>query len=238
MNSSDEKWAVGNPETVSSTRVGLYVLAAGFLFAALLFVPARRLDWIQGWVYLGLVLVYVLVNWACLARWNPQLIARRMRLGQGTKSWDIVWSVIFAPLMLAVYLVAGLEARGHQPGFPSPSWHLGLLIFLSGAGLLTWSMVVNPFFEKTVRIQTEYGHYVIDTGPYAWVRHPGYAGFGAWILSAPLLLGSGRAFLPALLALLTLVARTVLEDATLQAELAGYRDYAARVQFRLLPWVW
>jgi protein-S-isoprenylcysteine O-methyltransferase Ste14 len=89
-----------------------------------------------------------------------------------------------------------------------------------------------------VRIQTERGHRVIDRGPYAWVRHPGYVGFAGWILSAPLLLGSAWAWAPAGLALAGLVIRTALEDRTLQAELPGYRDYAARVRFRLVPGLW
>jgi protein-S-isoprenylcysteine O-methyltransferase Ste14 len=83
-------------------------------------------------------------------------------------------------------------------------------------------MIVNPFFEKTVRIQTEHEHRVIDTGPYAYVRHPGYVGFLAWILSTPLLLASVWSFLPALLAAASLVIRTVFEDRMLQAELDGY----------------
>lgn len=79
---------------------------------------------------------------------------------------------------------------------------------------------------------------MIDTGPYAFVRHPGYAGFVGWILSTPLLLASARAWLPALLAVAGIVVRTALEDRTLRAELAGYAEYAARVRFRLIPGLW
>jgi protein-S-isoprenylcysteine O-methyltransferase Ste14 len=113
-----------------------------------------------------------------------------------------------------------------------------LAIFVPGWALAIWSMVVNPFFEKTVRIQTDHGHRVIDTGPYAYVRHPGYVGFVGWILSTPLLLASAWAFVPALLAVVGLVIRTALEDRTLHAELPGYAEYAARVRFRLIPGVW
>jgi protein-S-isoprenylcysteine O-methyltransferase Ste14 len=99
-------------------------------------------------------------------------------------------------------------------------------------------MVVNPFFEKTVRIQTDNGHRVIDKGPYAYVRHPGYVGFVGWIFSTPLLLASAWAFAPALLAAVGIVIRAALEDRTLHAELPGYPEYAARVRFRLIPEVW
>jgi protein-S-isoprenylcysteine O-methyltransferase Ste14 len=99
-------------------------------------------------------------------------------------------------------------------------------------------MGVNPFFEKTVRIQTERGHYVIDTGPYRFIRHPGYLGFLGWCLSTPLFLGSWWSLLPALLCIAALAVRTRLEDRTLHQELSGYREYAGRVRYRLIPGIW
>jgi protein-S-isoprenylcysteine O-methyltransferase Ste14 len=218
--------------------VGLAVVSMALVFAVLLFVPAGRLNWELGWIYVGIVVVYVTVNWACLLRWNPELIERRMRFGEGTKTWDKVWAVLYAPVLVAVYVVAGLEARDGVSSLPEAAWLLGLAIFVPGAAMLTWSMVVNLFFEKTVRIQMDRGHRVIDTGPYAYVRHPGYVGLAGWILSAPFLLASSWAFLPAVLAVVGLVIRTALEDRTLHAELAGYPDYAARVRSRLIPRVW
>ena len=112
------------------------------------------------------------------------------------------------------------------------------MLFIAGMALFSWSMGVNPFFEKTVRIQTERGHRVIDTGPYAFVRHPGYVGFFGWCLSAPLLLSSWWAFVPAILSVIGLVIRTALEDRTLLQELDGYAAYAERVRYRLMPGVW
>jgi protein-S-isoprenylcysteine O-methyltransferase Ste14 len=236
---------MANPETHTDSRrrmptalVGLAVVSMALVFSVLLFVPAGRLNWALGWMYVGIVFVHATVNWACLLRWNPELIERRMRFGEGTKTWDKVWTVLYAPVMFAVYVVAGLEARHGVSSLPEAAWFLGLAIFVPGAAMLTWSMVVNLFFEKTVRIQMDRGHRVIDTGPYSYVRHPGYVGFAGWILSAPLLLASSWAFLPAALAAVGIVIRTALEDRTLHAELPGYPDYAARVCFRLIPCVW
>jgi protein-S-isoprenylcysteine O-methyltransferase Ste14 len=115
---------------------------------------------------------------------------------------------------------------------------LGVAIFIVAWGLISWSMAVNPFFEKVVRIQKEHGHRVVETGPYAFVRHPGYVGFSGWLLSTPLLLGSGWAFVPAVFSVVTLVVRTALEDRMLRQELGGYAEYAERVRFRLIPGVW
>jgi protein-S-isoprenylcysteine O-methyltransferase Ste14 len=218
--------------------VGVAVVVMVLAFTVLLLVPAGRLDWTRGWVYVGIIAINVIINWACLKHWNPELIERRMRLGAGTKTWDKVWAALFAPVMIAVYAVAGLEAREGVSDTAGLVWLLGLAIFGTGSAMLTWSMVVNPFFEKTVRIQTERGHRVIDTGPYAYVRHPGYVGFIGWMVSASLLLDSSWAWVAALLAVVGIVIRTALEDRTLRAELPGYPQYADRVRFRLIPGVW
>lgn len=99
-------------------------------------------------------------------------------------------------------------------------------------------MSVNKFAEMTVRIQTERGHRVVDTGPYAFVRHPFYVATFPLFGGMPLALGSYRALIPAALAGIALVVRTALEDRVLQNELPGYKEYADRVRYRLIPGVW
>jgi protein-S-isoprenylcysteine O-methyltransferase Ste14 len=224
--------------SIPTALVGLAVWAVVIVSAGLVFVLARGLEWKLGWIYVGIFAATLAINLACLLSWNPELIRRRARLGKETKTWDKVWLVLFAPVVMAVFVVAVLEARGGVSSAPGAAWLLGLAIFVPGWALAIWSMVANPFFEKTVRIQTDHGHRVIDTGPYAYVRHPGYVGFVGWMLSTPLLLASAWAFVPALLAVVLLVIRTALEDRTLHAELPGYAEYAARVRFRLIPGVW
>ena len=220
-------------------RVGLAF--AGFFgaFGALLFVPAGRWDWGAGWLYLAIIAVSTTINLVHMRRRNPGLIEHRLRVGKGTKAWDKVWMAVFSPIVVAVYVVAGLDAgRFGWSTVPLWLWPVGLAVFLSGTMALTWSMGVNPFFEKTVRIQAERGHRVIETGPYGYVRHPGYVGFLGWLLSAPLLLGSWWAFIPAILSAAAVVIRTTLEDRTLRHELPGYIQYAGRVRFRLVPHIW
>ena len=228
-------------DSKSSIPMALFALAGWAVViasGALVFLLARPLEWTLGWIYASLFAATLVINFACLLRWNPELIRRRARLGKGTKTWDKVWLALFTPLVMAVFVVAVLEARQEVASTLGAAWLLGFAIFVPGWVLATWSMVVNPFFEKTVRIQTDHGHHVIDTGLYAYVRHPGYVGFVGWMLSTPLLLASNWAFVPALLAVVWLVIRTALEDRTLQAELPGYAEYAARVRFRLIPRVW
>ena len=159
-----------SPASMPTALVGLAVAAMVVLFAGLVFVLARRLGWSLGWIYVGIFVATAAINLACLLRWNPVLIRRRMRLGKGTKTRDMVWAVLNGPVMIAVFVVAGLEARDGVSSAPGAAWLLGLAIFVPGWATVTWSMVVNPFFEKTVRIQTDRGHRVVDTGPYAYVQ--------------------------------------------------------------------
>jgi len=223
----------------SGTRLIIATVAGLGLFVAIIFWPAGSLAWLLGWLHLGIVTASLLASLVYLQRVNPEVIEHRLRLGKGTKTWDKVWSAVFSPLFLSIYVVAGFDAVRYEWSVMSPwLWPLGLTLWLPGYALFTWAMGVNPFFEKTVRIQTERGHRVIDTGPYAFVRHPGYLGFFGWGLSTPLFLGSWWAFVPALLSILAMVVRTALEDKTLHAELPGYREYASRVRYRLIPGVW
>ncbi len=234
---------MGEPMTVWETGLAMRLIIASItgigLFAVIIFWPAGRLDWIAGWLHFGIVTASLSASLVYLRRVNPEVIEHRLRLGKGTKTWDIVWSVIFAPLFLSIYVVAGFDAvRFEWSGMSPWLWPLGLALWLPGYALFAWAMGVNPFFEKTVRIQTERGHRVIDTGPYAFIRHPGYLGFLGWGLSTPLFLGSWWAFIPALLSILAMVVRTALEDQTLRNELAGYKDYAGKVRYRLIPGLW
>jgi protein-S-isoprenylcysteine O-methyltransferase Ste14 len=105
-------------------------------------------------------------------------------------------------------------------------------------GITAWAQGVNKFFEPSVRIQTERGHEVIDTGPYAVVRHPGYVAGSLLFVGTALSLCSLWALIPAALSTLLLLVRTRWEDQTLQAELVGYRDYTRRVRCKWIPGVW
>ena len=218
--------------------VFLIITTLVIIFAVFVLLRAHQLGWTVGGIYVGIVATAFTFNLVCLGKWNPELIERRFSTGKGTKTWDRVWLVLFLIAMTIIFVAVNIEAKDGVSSAPGAAWLLGYAIFVPGWTLLTWSMVVNPFFEKTVRIQTEHGHRAIDTGPYAYVRHPGYVGFSACIISTPLLLSSNLAFIPAFITVLLFVIRTALEDRMLHNELSGYSDYANRVRFRLIPGVW
>lgn len=189
--------------------------------------------------YVVLMVAAGFVNVMCVLIWNPVLIDRRLFPGAGTKGWDIALLVCaFVPSLIGVFVVALQDSGDLISSAPAAVLFPGLVLFISSWVLITWTMMVNPFFEKTVRIQSDQGHHVIDAGPYRYIRHPGYVGFSAWILATPLCLVSPWSFVPAILAVGTLVFRTVLEDRLLRRELDGYDSYARQVRFRLIPGVW
>ncbi len=216
------------------------MLVVTALFAWGFFALAGRWDWIRGWVYICILIAGNTINELILWRKNPELFRMRGRTGAGTKTWDKLCLALFGLCILAILVTGALDAGRYQwSAMPLSGWLIGVALYIGGQTLLIWSMVANPFFEKTARIQTDRGHRVVDGGPYAHVRHPGYVGtIMGFVLGSPLILGSWWAFLPAALAALGLVVRTALEDRMLCEELEGYEAYARRVRYRLVPYFW
>jgi protein-S-isoprenylcysteine O-methyltransferase Ste14 len=207
--------------------------------ALCLFLPAGTWAWARGWLFFAVVVAASVVITLYLRRVNPDVIAARVNRHEGTKAWDRLLLGLFLPAMASILPVAALDdGRFHWSHVPWWACGIGYALLLAGLAGMTWAESVNKFFEPTVRIQTERGHIVIDTGPYALVRHPGYVAAGLLVLGLPLSLGSYWALVPAVLSYLLLVLRTALEDRTLREELPGYKEYARRVRYRLVPGVW
>lgn len=217
------------------TIIALWVIFGGGLFAL-----ANEMNWPLGWLYFGLFAAGNGVHKASLLIWNPGLLGRRHRIGSGTKAWDKVWLPSLLLILGALFYITlrDFSMPLTDLGPPELSQIIGLTIYVMGLGLFAWASLVNPFFEVSVRIQEEEGHRVVDSGPYAIVRHPGYVGYCAAFLATPLMLPSFWVSLLSLIVALILGIRTTLEDRTLQAELQGYATYASRVRFRLIPGIW
>jgi len=214
----------------------LQVVVQFLILAAILFIASGRLDWVWAWAYLGVGVGIVAINALVLP---PELIAERGQTKEDTKSWDKVLGILLITPTLGTLIVAGLDKRFGWSLPLAVVVHLVALIFYALAqGLFTWALASNKFFSGSVRIQKERGHTVASGGPYRYVRHPGYVGYIASWIATSLALGSLWALIPAGLVMGLMVVRTALEDKTLQAELDGYKDYAARVRYRLLPGVW
>ncbi len=153
----------------------------------------------------------------------------------------VQWTAAKASLILNIlqYIIAGLDQRFHWSDILPPAGVVaGLVLFTIAWGLATWSVSVNPFFSAEVRLQADLGQQVIREGPYAIVRHPGYATIALAYVVSGLALNSLLAIIPALIYVAVTVRVTSIEDRMLRDELAGYADYAATVHYRLVPGLW
>ena len=208
---------------------------------AVFFSSAGRRDLPRAWLFFGAAFVYFVASTLAVYRFNPELLIVRLTLRrEGSKTWDeILMRAANLTGMLLIPAVAGLDLGRY--GWSSLDLIYvvpGFALFILGAILITWAMIVNRYFESTVRIQEDRDHEVVSTGPYKFVRHPGYLSGILWMSSIPLILGSLYAFFPVMIYAAMMTLRTSLEDSTLREELPGYADYAERVKFRLIPWIW
>jgi protein-S-isoprenylcysteine O-methyltransferase Ste14 len=209
------------------------------ILAAALFVPSWRWDWGMAWAFVGVSAGVLIVGGIGLLRINPGLVAERTRMGEGTKGWDKVLTVLYGLMGITTLFVSGLDKRyGWSGGVPLAVQLAMLVLFVLSDLFAFWAMWSNAFFATTVRIQDEREHAVAQNGPYRYVRHPGYSGWLVCNIVPPLILDSFWAFIPAFLTVSIILIRTAAEDRTLHEELPGYREYAQQTRYRLLPGVW
>jgi protein-S-isoprenylcysteine O-methyltransferase Ste14 len=199
-------------------------------------------SWWQAWGYSLLIVAVGLGGHIWAERRHPGLLAERQNMEkvQSAKAWDKVLAPLMAlSVSFPLVIVAGLDHRfGWSPVFSLWLNVLGFLLISLGYAFATWALIENRFFSSVVRIQVDRGHVVCDGGPYRIVRHPGYAGNMLALPGIVLALSSMWTLIPAAVALIIAVIRTVLEDQTLQDELPGYRGYARRVRYRLIPGIY
>jgi protein-S-isoprenylcysteine O-methyltransferase Ste14 len=215
-------------------RASVQSLLFVFLLAATLFGAAGRIDIVEFWVYVAIVAAVSALSLAIL---DPDLMQERMRPG-GRRV-----GLRFLPLVILLFLhwaLAGLDrGRLHLSDTVPPALEaVALALFASAWMVFVWAMYVNRFFSSIPRIQSERGHAVITSGPYRFVRHPGYLAALLAAVTSGIALGSWISTFIAPIALVLLVRRLLVEDRLLQRELPGYADYAARVRYRLVPGIW
>jgi len=171
---------------------------------------------------------------------DTELMTERSRIGQGAKSWDKLILALSGLTYLVSVIVAGFDSGRYQW---SPNFHWS--IYVSGIALTLIGQVIflnarreNKFFSSVVRIQTDRGHTVCDTGVYRIVRHPGYSGMIISLAALPLITGSLLMIIPITIAIILLFMRTYFEDEVLKKELSGYNEYAQKTKQRLIPKIW
>lgn len=212
-------------------------------FAITLLWPAGTLYWWEAWVVIALWGLYGIVMVPYLLKKDPGLLAERLKLvpiNREQKSWDKIIMALFFVMGVALYVVPGFDVVRFGWSDPLPLWMKisAMLLHLPCFMLLGWIMHENTYLSQVVKIDLDREHKVITTGPYARVRHPMYTVVIVLLVAVPVALGSRYALVPAVLLILLLIVRTVLEDRTLRRELDGYEEYTTRTPSRLFPGVW
>lgn len=207
------------------------------LIIVVVFISAGRLDYWQGWAYVGLNIVFLLLAYLTL---SSDLIQERLEPEKGVEKWDRLLQKVSIPVFLVILIISTLDGgRFHwHPQIPSYITIVGIFFYIIGQAIFLWAKNVNKFFSAVVRIQKDRGQTVCKEGPYRYIRHPGYLGSLIYLSVTPLVLGSFWGLILVIIPFILLLIRTNLEDDTLKKELDGYTEYAREVQYKILPGIW
>ena len=213
------------------------------MFAIALLWPAGTWRWWEAWVLIGLWTAFAVATIVYLIRYDPALLAERMKVSpvqKGQKSWDKVLMLLMFIVGIGLYIIPGFDVVRYQWSEPLSLWVeiLAMVLHVPGFVFIVWVMHENTYLSRVVKIDEERGHQVITTGPYALVRHPMYSAVIVLVFALPLALGSRFGLIPAALMAVLMIVRTVFEDRTLHTELTGYPEYAKQTPYRLIPGVW
>jgi protein-S-isoprenylcysteine O-methyltransferase Ste14 len=214
------------------------LLALPLIMAGLLFIPAGTLDYWQAWVFIAAYFLSTLVVTLYLAKWNPKLLARRMRGGPTAEKEPAQKIIMFLASVAFIVLITlpGFDRRFGWSDMPPAVTLAGDLLMMLGWLVIFFVFRENTFASSTVELAPE--QKVISTGPYALVRHPMYAAGLVIILGTPLALGSWWDLLVILAVIPVLIWRLVEEEKFLARSLPGYGDYQRKLPYRLVPGVW
>lgn len=228
------------PDPALIRRLFKQTAITAVILAAILFGTAGTFDWPQAWLLLLESLGLGIVSAYIIAKHDPELLRERMRgpIQKEQKPWDKRLLVVIFALCFAMPVVAGLEYRFGMSTVPVWLQVFGALALAFGIYMFHVVMETNSYASAVVRVQSERGQKVISTGPYAFVRHPMYAGAIFYFIGMGLLLGSWYATAIGAVIIALFGLRAVWEEDTLRRELDGYAAYAERVRYRLIPGVW
>ena len=200
-----------------------------------LFLPAGTFNYWEAWVYLAILFTPMFFVMQYLIKNDPALLERRMRTNEQASEQSLIIKLSYI-YFIVTYLLPGFDKRFGWSN--TPLWLIvtaEVFVFL-GYIMVVWVFRANSYASRTVGVDEE--QMVIDTGPYALVRHPMYTGVTTLYILSPLALGSYWALIPSVLIIPIIVARILSEEKILAKDLRGYVEYQQKVKYRLLPFIW
>ena len=205
------------------------------LIGLLIFIPAGTLNYLNGWIFMGILFIPMFIVGIIMMVKNPMLLKSRLDAKEKQKEQGIV--IKLSGLMFVVgFILAGLDFRYKWISIPSFIPYVAIALFL--LSYLMWAIVLkqNTYLSRTIKVSE--GQKVIDTGLYGVVRHPMYSATLILFLSMPLVLGSLVSFFIFLLYPILIIIRIINEERLLEKELVGYVEYKKKVKYRLIPFIW
>lgn len=213
-------------------------IAIYIILALALFLPAGTIFWLQGWIYIALLIVFS-TSYIMYLKKNDLGLLKARTESKATESWDKIVTGFASVFFLAMFIVPGFDAVRFQ--WSTVPFYINLIGFAGMVlSLILFFMVSreNSYLSRVVEIQEKRGHKVITTGPYRIVRHPMYLAIILLFLSQCLALGSLYSLIPLVGLIVTIVIRTILEDKLLHEQLEGYKEYAQKTRYKIIPGIW
>jgi len=237
----------------SNTLLIILTLFATAIQMPCLFWPAGTIYWLEGWVYLVIFFISFSLILVALNNKNPEILMNRLKMKKesmrkkkekGTDEKDVITKAsgtdkiilpLFGIFFLAVFVIPAFDRRFNWSTIWIWSEIIGFILLPISFYIVYRVMLENAYASKVLDVREDSGQKLIDTGPYAIVRHPMYSGFGLMVISLALGLGSWYALIPATLSIVFLGIRIKYEEAMLMEGLEGYSEYKNRVKFKLIP---
>jgi len=228
-------------ERILTPRITIMLLVFIVLFPFLPILIPWQWNWWEAWVYaLGSIFAFIISRYLAWRK-NPDLLIERGKFLEqdNPERFDKILLPLLSLAGALIPITAGLDVRLNRVfEFSVEIKVLAVVVYMAGMVVASYALIENQFFSGIVRIQEDREQHVINTGPYRWVRHPGYSGALLTYIATPFLLGSLWTFIPVGLTFIVLFIRTALEDKTLQEKLPGYKAYTKEVRYRLIPGIW
>ena len=205
------------------------------LVGLLIFVPANSLNYLNGWLFMGLLFIPMFVAGIIMMIKAPMLL--KSRLDAKEKEKDQKQVVVISGIMFLIgFILAGFNYRFDWIKLPNIIVLISSIIFLLSYILYAETLRENVFLARTIKV--EKNQKLIDRGLYKIVRHPMYTATIFLFLSMPLVLGSVISFLIFLIYPVLIAKRIKNEEEVLEKELKGYKEYKSKVKYKLIPFVW
>jgi protein-S-isoprenylcysteine O-methyltransferase Ste14 len=214
--------------------ISRYIMAIVF-FLIIFFLPAGTFNYWEGWVYMAILLFPMLFGLIYLLKKSPELLARRMQFKEKVNQQKWIVGFSYIPLLLA-FILPGFDYRWGWSTIPLWIIILGQIMVVVGYGIVLLVFRENQYASRIIEVSQK--QTVIDSGPYALVRHPMYFGTMLLYVISPLALGSYWAVIPAVFIIPVLVFRIIDEEKTLARDLEGYSAYIQKTRYRLIPGIW